>query len=428
MRRIQQRVLQVSLLLFKFAEAELGDRCLTLGECGGYTGAVCSNGSCHCVGTINAENQCKLDETSPKENIIIAVTMGVVFLQCLLLVVAILVYRKCRRGGFNVKSYDDLIFSDITASAIGYTPITTVSKIKPVKIDMFQNHVHELLRDDGIELFKEYTELAELVSSCIATVGNYPQNVEKNRTSTIPYDFNRVKLLDETGILEGSYINASHVLQNRYIITQFPQRRTMVDFWRMVWEQNVTTIIMLAPLNEMKMCSRYYSRQPGRECVYGDIKITVIATFIDGQNMKIRHFVVSRKKENRRITQFHVYAWNHLSIAQDIVDCIKSVKLNVHSSRHISPIVVHSGSGVEWSGIFVLVDYLIQKIEIGSEVIDVPAATLNLLDERMSIISKKAYGLVYSCLHEYLKRNIPTSNDISTTEQQEHSLDYEELP
>lgn len=162
--------------------------------------------------------------------------------------------------------------------------------------------------------------------------------------------------------------------------------------------------------------------------MYGDIKITVIATFIDGQNMKIRHFVVSRKKVNRRITQFHVYAWNHLSIAQDIVDCIKSVKLNVHSSRHISPIVVHSGSGVEWSGIFVLVDYLIQKIEIGSEVIDVPAATLNLLDERMSIISKKAYGLVYSCLHEYLKRNIPTSNDISTTEQQEHSLDYEELP
>ncbi|XP_011437536.3 receptor-type tyrosine-protein phosphatase epsilon isoform X3 [Magallana gigas] len=409
MRRTRQRVLQqVSLLLFKFAEAELGDRCLTLGECGGYTGAVCTNGSCHCVGTINAENQCKLDETSPKENITIAVTMGVVFLQCLLLVVAILVYRKCGRGGFNVKSYDDLIFSDITASAIGYTPITTVSKIKPVKIDMFQNHVHELLRDDGIELFKEYTVRILYIDSSD--------------------DFNRVKLLDENGMLEGSYINASHVFQNRYIITQFPQRRTMVDFWRMVWEQNVTTIIMLAPLNEMKMCFRYYSRQPGRECVYGDIKITVIATFMYGQNMKIRHFVVSRERVNRRITQFHVYAWNHLSIAQDIVDCIKSVKLNVHSSRHISPIVVHSGSGVEWSGIFVLVDYLIQKIEIGSEVIDVPAATLNLLDERMSIISKKAYGLVYSCLHEYLKRNIPTSNDISTTEQQEHSLDYEELP
>nr|XP_034333204.1 receptor-type tyrosine-protein phosphatase alpha-like isoform X4 [Crassostrea gigas] len=409
MRRIRQRVLQqVSLLLFKFAEAELGDRCLTLGECGGYTGAVCTNGSCHCVGTINAENQCKLDETSPKENITIAVTMGVVFLQCLLLVVAILVYRKCGRGGFNVNSYDDLIFSDITASAIGYTPITTVSKIKPVKIDMFQNHVHELLRDDGIELFKEYTVRILYIDSSD--------------------DFNRVKLLDETGILEGSYINASHVLQNRYIITQFPQRRTMVDFWRMVWEQNVTTIIMLAPLNEMKMCFRYYSRQPGRECVYGDIKITVIATFMYGQNMKIRHFVVSRERVNRRITQFHVYAWNHLSIAQDIVDCIKSLKLNVHYNRRISPIVVHSGSGVEWSGIFVLVDYLIQKIEIGSEFIDVPVATLNLLDERMSIISKRDYGLVYSCLHEYLKRNIPTSNDISTTEQQEHSLDYEELP
>lgn len=185
---------------------------------------------------------------------------------------------------------------------------------------------------------------------------------------------------------------------------------------------------MLAPLNEMKMCFRYYSRQPGRVRVYGDIKVRVIATFIYGQNMKIRHFVMRRKKENRRITQFHVYAWDHLSIAQDIVDCIRSVKLNVHSSPHVSPIVVHSGSGVEWSGIFVLVDYLIQKIENGSELIDVSAATLNLLDERMSIISKKDYGLIYSCLYEYLKRNIPQSNDISTSEQQDHSSVYEELP
>lgn len=96
MRRIGQGILQVSFLLFKFAEAGLGDRCLTLGECGGYTGAVCANGSCQCVGTITEENLCKLDETSTKENTIVAVTMGVVFLQCLLIVVAFLIYRKCR--------------------------------------------------------------------------------------------------------------------------------------------------------------------------------------------------------------------------------------------------------------------------------------------------------------------------------------------
>lgn len=420
----RQGYLQISLLLFKFAEAELGSRCTTLNECGGYSGAVCTNGSCKCVGTIHEGKECRLDDTQTKETTIIAVTMGVVFFQCLLLIVACLVHRKYRGGGFNVKNYDDLIYSDITSAAVGYSPITKVFKINPIKIDVFQSNVRELLRDDGKELFKEYSELSVQVTRSEATVGNFPQNVEKNRKSTIPYDFNRVKLLDEIGILNGGYINASHVLQNKYIITQFPQRRTMQDFWRMIWEQGVRTIVMLAPLNEMEMCFRYYSRQPGKVCLFGDIKVTVIATFMHDQNMKIRHFVLRRKKENRKIIQFHVYAWDHLSIAKDIVDCITTVDLNVHSSRNAGPFVVHSGSGVEWSGIFILVHHLIQKIKNGSDTIDISATALNLLDERMSIISKIDYGLVYTCLHEYLKRHKP----IPSVEQPEISPDYEELP
>lgn len=38
--------------------------------------------------------------------------------------------------------------------------LTDIRKLlfsRPVKIDMFQNHVHELLKDDGLELFKEYS-------------------------------------------------------------------------------------------------------------------------------------------------------------------------------------------------------------------------------------------------------------------------------
>lgn len=47
----------------------------------------------------------------------------------------------------------------------------------------------------------------------------YIYNLKKNVYNTD--DFNRVKLLDETGMLEGSYINASHVFVSQNTLAFF---------------------------------------------------------------------------------------------------------------------------------------------------------------------------------------------------------------
>lgn len=50
----------------------------------------------------------------------------------------------------------------------------------------------------------------------------YIYNLKKNVYNTD--DFNRVKLLDENGMLEGSYINASHVLVSQNTLAFFSSK------------------------------------------------------------------------------------------------------------------------------------------------------------------------------------------------------------
>ena len=37
---------------------------------------------------------------------------------------------------------------------------------------------------------------------------------------------------------------------SEFIITQHPLPHTMDDFWRMVWEHNVQTVVVLSPIDD----------------------------------------------------------------------------------------------------------------------------------------------------------------------------------
>ncbi len=80
---------------------------------------------------------------------------------------------------------------------------------------------------------------------------NRTANQAKNRYKNVyPYDNTRVQLTAIAGQLSSDYINASYVHgyvhANAFIATQAPLPNTFADFWRMIWETNSRTVVMVS--------------------------------------------------------------------------------------------------------------------------------------------------------------------------------------
>ena len=62
-----------------------------------------------------------------------------------------------------------------------------------------------------------------------------------------------------------------------YIATQGPIPESIGDFWRMVWEQDSRTVIMLTnPFEKGKLkCEVYWPREIGASTMHGNIEVTL---------------------------------------------------------------------------------------------------------------------------------------------------------
>ncbi|XP_070557951.1 receptor-type tyrosine-protein phosphatase alpha-like isoform X2 [Ptychodera flava] len=84
-----------------------------------------------------------------------------------------------------------------------------------------------------------------------------PYNKVKNRSlDMLPVERSRVKLVPKPAEDGSDYINGSFLQGYRsnqeYIITQHPMQSTVVDFWRMIWDQNSETIVSLTSMESME--------------------------------------------------------------------------------------------------------------------------------------------------------------------------------
>ncbi|XP_056018328.1 receptor-type tyrosine-protein phosphatase alpha-like isoform X3 [Ostrea edulis] len=191
------------------------------------------------------------------------------------------------------------------------------------------------------------------------------KNRKRNRYKDVyPYDTTRVVLSVEADYSSLDYINAcyvnGHEKPREYIAAQAPfTDDTIVDFWRMVWQSNVNTIVILTNLeeNNIMKCKQYW---PTNENKYGDVLVSTIERE-SSVFFKIRRFKIFRETEERTLEQFHFTAWPDKGVPSN-VNSILEFREKVMSKTDITgPIVVHCSAGIGRTGTFIALDYLIKQ-------------------------------------------------------------------
>uniref|UniRef100_A0A672RD32 Receptor-type tyrosine-protein phosphatase F n=1 Tax=Sinocyclocheilus grahami TaxID=75366 RepID=A0A672RD32_SINGR len=124
----------------------------------------------------------------------------------------------------------------------------------PISVCELADHIERLKANDALRFSQEY-ESIDPGQQFTWENSNLEVNKPKNRyANVIAYDHSRVVLTPVDGVPGSDYINANYTdgyrKQNAYIATQGPLPETLSDFWRMVWEQRASTIVMMTRLEE----------------------------------------------------------------------------------------------------------------------------------------------------------------------------------
>uniref|UniRef100_A0A8C2I3J6 protein-tyrosine-phosphatase n=1 Tax=Cyprinus carpio TaxID=7962 RepID=A0A8C2I3J6_CYPCA len=234
------------------------------------------------------------------------------------------------------------------------------------------------------------------------------ENKKKNRDSNVlPYDASRVKL-SVCGSPFYDYINASYVpgykSREEFIATQCPLPTTVDEFWRMIWEKNVYTIVMLNKslcnfLQVMK-CEKYW---PSGTNNYHNISVTTTSE-TELENWIIRDFEIKNVKteETRNTCQFHFTAWpdHGIPTATEVL-----IEFRGLVRKHMD----HSGVA---TGVFIAIDHLIFQIERDS-MVDVYGIVTDMQMHRpLMVQTEEQYSYLHQCAYDIIRSRTGTNMDL----------------
>uniref|UniRef100_A0A8C1MK41 Receptor-type tyrosine-protein phosphatase F n=1 Tax=Cyprinus carpio TaxID=7962 RepID=A0A8C1MK41_CYPCA len=289
----------------------------------------------------------------------------------IVIVIAILLFK---RYYYFTEKYDQSSSTKIVCikSLLSVHPLFLSAGMQehpPVSVCALADHIERLKANDGLRFSQEY-ESIDPSQQFTWEHSNLEVNKPKNRyANVIAYDHSRVMLTPIDGVPGSDYINGNYIdgyrKQNAYIATQGPLPETFSDFWRMVWEQRTSTIVMMTRLEEKSRvkCDQYWPSR-GTE-TYGMIQVSMLDT-VELATYSVRTFALYKNgsSEKREVRQFQFMAWPDHGVPEyptPILAFLRRVK--ACNPPDAGPMVVHCSAGVGRTGCFIVIEAMLERMK-----------------------------------------------------------------
>ncbi|XP_014781630.1 tyrosine-protein phosphatase 10D isoform X2 [Octopus bimaculoides] len=281
----------------------------------------------------------------------------------------------------------------------------------PVRASDFESHFVQMSADSDYRFAEEFESIKDVGKYNQTLAAHLSNNRIKNRfVNILPYDFSRVKLSKSSDDDdEGSdYINANYIpgfiSRREYIATQGPLSSTRDDFWRMVWEQNVHNIVMLANCIEKhrEKCDHYWPDNDETRC-YGNIKVEKLNETITSDWTVTEFLVSNQDRVTRHLHHYHFTSWPDFGVPSSPQSTVTFVRLVRDKLQNIGPLVVHCSAGVGRTGTFISVDRSLQDLEKNNEV-DVLSVVHEMRQYRSFMVqTEEQYIYIHRCILHVIK-------------------------
>ena len=257
------------------------------------------------------------------------------------------------------------------------------------------------------------TKAAELPPECHGKVVNRHGDILPNPQS-------RVTLRELNGDPATTYMNANYVRSfdgkepRKYIACMGPLGVSQVNFWRMVWDLDIFSVVMTTGLEEKgrQKCVEYWPREAGAEVLHGGINVKCVSVEQRQGFVLTTIDLVQVSDGSTKCAEHYWYnSWPDHGVPKvkgkvhcdDVLNMLSEVNAGMVSRAPApkAPILVHCSAGVGRTGTFIAVDWS-QRAFAATGKFNLIESIYKLRDDRVALVQTlEQYKFVHMACQRY---------------------------